>query len=406
MASVCTGRRRRCVSGVLVIVLFAVITTIYWRFRTFLHRDPTLYDPVWGEEKLTTSKPYVDYINPDNANFKRMFYNGDLVRINPFASESVENSATIGTPEAVVRVFEFKGSNFNACLHYVTFRVPKNLPSKLCIYNPEEDKIISSYIRDNREWEIEHVEAMAYLLHSREIYSLGENATNGYFARRSMDKTKIANTPTPVDPANSLEAQRQGSSVSLVDVGCNLGVYTFSAAIMGYNVLAIDPVQDSLKLLASSLRRANLTGRATLLWNAVSDARGLVTVDINPENIGGSSVRHVTSEGKRSGDAATVAAICLDDLVPYVRTRHVFLKLDIEGFEARALRCASGFFQTVDVSFVLMEWVFHRKSKDGAVIIDFLTKNGLLPYSDIWQWKLLNPDKYHFWPDNVFWIKR
>ena len=44
-----------------------------------------------------------------------------------------------------------------------------------------------------------------------------------------------------------------------------------------------------------------------------------------------------------------VDAICLDDLVPLVKGREVFLKMDIEETEDAVLECAHKFFKEVDV---------------------------------------------------------
>ena len=316
--------------------------------------------------------------------------------------------------------------------------------------------------------------------------------------------------------------------MTVVDIGCNVGVYTLTAAVQGHPVVAVDPVVSNLRLLASSLRLANLTSRVTVLLNAITDTPGPVSVHVNPGNIGGSTVKKMsgvsrqTEAGPQSGASRTkiqadsalqgesessvpgsfnqlskssvsgssnqlskssiqagsnqlskssvpassnqlfkssvpgsfnqqskssiqarsnrmskssprgspdqhsfpsihtvssrqsagtpgpgsVWAVCLDHLLPLVPTRRVFLKMDVEGGEERVLRCAARFFQQLHVTHVLMEWLFLRHGRDGARAIDFLVRNGFLPYTDVTKTVMLVPEDYRSWPDNVMWIKR
>ena len=79
-----------------------------------------------------------------------------------------------------------------------------------------------------------------------------------------------------------------------------------------------------------------------------------------------------------SSKKAQVNAVCLDDLVPLVKHKKVFIKMDIEKSEANALRCADKFFQQIDVRGILMEW--QGKSKgDMDFIAGFMSKHGLRP---------------------------
>ncbi|KAK7100942.1 uncharacterized protein [Littorina saxatilis] len=197
--------------------------------------------------------------------------------------------------------------------------------------------------------------------------------------------------------------RRARDIMSVVDIGCNVGVYTLSAANAGHPVLAVDPVTSNLQLLTTSLRLNNLTSRVTVLHNAVAHRPGPLTIYLNLGNIGGSSVSVKKSS---KGHNNTVWGVCLNHLVLHVPTQRVFLKLDIEGWEERALRCAGEFFQQLDVRHVLMEWLFYRKYAGGQAIVAFMVRNGLLPYADFTQTAVLNPQSAYDWPDNVLWVKR
>nr|KAG5711153.1 hypothetical protein BaRGS_004797 [Batillaria attramentaria] len=54
-----------------------------------------------------------------------------------------------------------------------------------------------------------------------------------------------------------------------------------------------------------------------------------------------------------------VQTILMNDLVPFVPTPRVFLKMDIERFEWIALHRADRFFAEVDVPYILMEWMHY-----------------------------------------------
>lgn len=115
-----------------------------------------------------------------------------------------------------------------------------------------------------------------------------------------------------------------------------------------------------------------------------------------------------TGDVTLSNNTILVDAICLDDLIPYVRTNlSVFLKMDIEGSEPDVFKCARNFFIHVDVRVILMEIAFHKYSDDGKTMINFLMQHNMIPSEDVAGQKLLNTDQSNLysWPDNIFWVK-
>ena len=79
-----------------------------------------------------------------------------------------------------------------------------------------------------------------------------------------------------------------------------------------------------------------------------------------------------------------VNTICIDDLIPLVKTKKVFIKLDIEMTEATALSCAYNFFEEIDVRYVLMEWL--GKSEDAVNKINkFMEDHGFKPFTDAFK---------------------
>ena len=113
----------------------------------------------------------------------------------------------------------------------------------MCIYDPDVDRLISRYI-----WS------------SWRLYVEGDIGV-------------VLNTM-------KRDVSVHGPGISLVDCGCNIGLYTFTMASNGYRVLAIDAMNSSLQLVATSLRLADVTSRVTLLHNAISDKHEDVLVQV------------------------------------------------------------------------------------------------------------------------------
>lgn len=60
-------------------------------------------------------------------------------------------------------------------------------------------------------------------------------------------------------------------SLGLIDLGCNVGVYTITAAMRGRKVVSVDVNIENLKRVRKSLLENNAADRVTLLFNGISD---------------------------------------------------------------------------------------------------------------------------------------
>lgn len=95
---------------------------------------------------------------------------------------------------------------------------------------------------------------------------------------------------------------------------------------------------------------------------AVSDKRGLVTFYQMNNSMSKNSLLETGEIRKRSQKGLTTNSILLDDLIPFVKTRKVFLKIDVEGYECRVITRAARFFDQFDVRMVFTE-IRHTKSQ-------------------------------------------
>lgn len=232
---------------------------------------------------------------------------------------------------------------------------------KICTHDPKQDKMISAFIHSFATWEQNFL-----------------NATGEVLVRYP--------------------------EMTFVDLGCNIGAYTLFAASLGNHVVSVDAFDGNLALLAESLKLDSLESNVTLVHNAISDKHENVTMEINKHNIGGSYVKPLKDIGPPPQNV--VGSIVVDDLIPLIKSSDVFVKMDIEGTELRALQAAKLFLQVLNVKFILMEWVLHKNNPSALEIIKIMTDNGFLPFWDHQQLLPLRVTSYVYWPENVFWIKR
>ena len=146
-------------------------------------------------------------------------------------------------------------------------------------------------------------------------------------------------TPQYFDPEElALLTSRVRSDYTFVDVGANVGWYAlFVAAKAGPSsrILAVEPQPEIFDRLTFNIRQ-NPFGTVKAVACAVADKTGELTLFLDPNNRGESSVKIV---GSSQMDAIRVPAVTLLDLF----TREGFsrvdaVKLDVEGAEDLILK--------------------------------------------------------------------
>ena len=118
-----------------------------------------------------------------------------------------------------------------------------------------------------------------------------------------------------------------------VDVGCNIGMYSLSIAheIAPRNgrVIGLEPHPEARAYLEFNIAAARLTN-FTLVTTAAGDFTGEAKIETNAENLGGSGIAE-------DGDIPISVRPLLDILRDQSVTRIDALKIDVEGYEDRAL---------------------------------------------------------------------
>ena len=195
--------------------------------------------------------------------------------------------------------------------------------------------------------------------------------------------------------------KRRPNSV-LIDVGAHVGIFTIPAALAGFRVVAIDCLESSLQLLCQTCQKLGISSNVTLINNAVSHERGKALMTSLPDNLAGTSIEIVNRKLKyQKYDPSTLSdAIFLGDILDVVDMKSAVIKLSVEGRELDVLKGALDLFQTIHVSYVVMEFSQHKKRIRASHIHSLMETYGMVP--DLSE-ELLT-ERYHTkWPDTVIW---
>jgi FkbM family methyltransferase len=147
----------------------------------------------------------------------------------------------------------------------------------------------------------------------------------------------------------------------VVDVGANIGFFSFIAALSGCRVVSIEAAEDNVRQMKRTMEKNK---QRHMHWNIYHNAATYVTgkqVNMRMEDFdkhSNSGNFKVNATLVERGDTYTAR---LDDIV---NEDVAFMKIDIEGFEAFALSGAPELFCKHNVHVLIMEiWTDLRKSK-------------------------------------------
>ncbi|XP_060083117.1 uncharacterized protein LOC132562394 [Ylistrum balloti] len=202
------------------------------------------------------------------------------------------------------------------------------------------------------------------------------------------------------------------SNLNLIDIGANIGVHTLAIAKMGRKVLAVEALDKNIQHLCASVTAGDMQHDVTIVYNAISDGHMRVKLGVDKNNMGGTYVdvdsKHIKDlkEGRAQGTYGEVDTITMDDLVElpvFKNFSKVIVKMDIEGFEHKAISKSEKFFKAVDVQAFIMEWEFHRKMSSGGDILKRMKDLKFEPYRVENPSARLSVESSDSWPYDVLW---
>ncbi len=249
----------------------------------------------------------------------------------------------------------------------------------ICLYNRDEDVYVSEDIRNEGVWE-------KHIVHKVQ------------------------------------DVIRSDLDLGLIDLGANIGQYSLIVASMGHNVLAVEPFTQSLKRFQKAIQIGNLASKIIILKNAISDSRGSAILALSHDNQGDARVQNTDMKhgsGRPCSDTTKcedVKQILLDDIVPYLKFKKAVLKIDIQGYEHKALLYASHLFDEIYIPYIFMEWLMMREHYVTIVhesqekyevmeMIQFLVHREYAVTSMVTGNKL-NLDHWEGWPEDVLWTHK
>lgn len=135
---------------------------------------------------------------------------------------------------------------------------------------------------------------------------------------------------------------------TFVDVGANIGTYSIIAAgLSRCRVISIEPVPETYAMLVENLRLNGLLDLARAVNVAVADRPGTVRMTQSED-----AANHVIPS--HSTDGFVVRSMSIDEIVDPDTT--TVLKMDIEGYESKAVAGARRLFENPRLAAVVMEF--------------------------------------------------
>ena len=246
------------------------------------------------------------------------------------------------------------------------------IPSPIiCIHDVKVDRYISGAIKEGTVWEAQNVRIFQYLL-------------------------------------------EQNAHLGVIDVGANIGQYSLLAASMGRPVVAVEPYIKHVQMIQKAVALNNLYENFTLVHNAVSDSAKFVTLQLNKDNRGAirvieSELQNFLNEQTCTHSEASARTITMNDLVEVTTFAEALLKIDIEGYEAKAMMRSGLFMEKLHVPYILMEWVILRKAQDEWQVqnvqdlVDYMLKYDYEAWSTNLQPLNMTATAWLSWPQDILW---
>ena len=201
-----------------------------------------------------------------------------------------------------------------------------------------------------------------------------------------------------------VDEMKKDPSIQFLDLGAQLGTHTLVVSLLGRNVVAVDPLQANVLRLCKSLRAGRFKNNVTVVFNALSDDHRKISFILDKGNLGGTRItsRGATLNESIANRGDSLYTVLLDELLPFVNFKKAFMKIDVETHELEVIKGGMKFFREVNITGILMEWMFHRK--DGQELKVLMHNLGFRPF-DSHRKSRLNETRHDNWPDDVLWLK-
>ncbi|CAC5367252.1 unnamed protein product [Mytilus coruscus] len=202
-----------------------------------------------------------------------------------------------------------------------------------------------------------------------------------------------------------LLAHRQ--DLNLLDIGSHLGLYSLTAAMLGHDVVSVEPFNKLFPAFYKSVVMNRFEKRITLLANAISSKNEFVKLSYNDKDMTSATVQSVNEEDITIENIASqkvIPSITWKDLAHFVPFTKIVLKYDISfrNHNNNLLTEASDLFSTLDVQYVFMHW--NHFILDASNIVAFFKSRSYIPKKRVFG-KPLKLNKFLKWKGGIIWEK-
>ncbi|KAJ4765565.1 FkbM family methyltransferase [Rhynchospora pubera] len=136
---------------------------------------------------------------------------------------------------------------------------------------------------------------------------------------------------------------KQRENRLFVDVGSNVGMAAFAAAVIGFQVVAFEPIFENLQRICDGVYLNRVADRFTLFAAAASDRIGNVTIHKVVGRLDNSAISQTGAKLAFKSNqeiAVTVPTIPLNEVISE-NQRVLLIKIDVQGWEYHVLKGAS-----------------------------------------------------------------
>ncbi len=153
------------------------------------------------------------------------------------------------------------------------------------------------------------------------------------FRIRSMSDDLYFITPGREPSVEEVLRKLARRARSFIDVGANIGYYTVTMALLGLNVLAVEPLPSTARVLEDNVRMNGLK-RVKIIRAAAWDREGELTISVRDGLYGEAAV---AGENNREVGGRKIRAVRLDDISTDLESP-ILIKVDAEGSEVHVIK--------------------------------------------------------------------
>ncbi|ESO91462.1 hypothetical protein LOTGIDRAFT_228862 [Lottia gigantea] len=176
---------------------------------------------------------------------------------------------------------------------------------------------------------------------------------------------------------------QEDQEMGLVDVGAHVGLYSATAALLGRKVLTVDALYMNNHAWCHSIVKNKFTNQVKQIYTIMSSEHRLMYFKKYGIHVGATTVHVAEDQSKKVSpmDKKFIHSATLDDLLPLITFKVVFLKLDVEKHELEVILGGERFFRELNVKYVLMEWIHHFDNKSRDNITEQMTRYGFKAFT-------------------------